>query len=251
MTAFDALAEDYDATRGGEERGDDYAALIDTLLPPGHGVVLEIGVGTGVVALGLRRRGRHVVGLDLSAAMLRRARARLGATVALSDALAMAVATGAVAHAVSVWVVHAVADPVQLLREALRVVRPGGLYVVCSTQRPHPGDEIGRLIDDMGSAVDVRRRAERPRKVSVDQVLDWGEVAGFGPGTVHRSDRTWLSSPAQELFAIEQRIWPAMRELDEDDIAEVTAPVVAALRAMPQEHAVRRATTETVVLPRP
>ncbi len=97
MTEFDQLAEHYDETRGGERRGDEYAAEIDLELPPGDGIILEIGVGTGVVALGLRRRGRKVVGLDLSAPMLSRAMERLGPALVRSDALCMSIATASVA----------------------------------------------------------------------------------------------------------------------------------------------------------
>ncbi len=74
MAEFDELAEQYDQTRGGEGRGDEYAADLDAVLPRGRGVVLDVGVGTGVVALGLARRGRAVLGLDVSAPMLARAR---------------------------------------------------------------------------------------------------------------------------------------------------------------------------------
>jgi ubiquinone/menaquinone biosynthesis C-methylase UbiE len=87
VTEFDQLAEHYDETRGGEHRGDEYAADIDAQLPLGEGPILEIGVGTGVVALGLCRRGRDVFGLDLSAPMLARARLRLGPVVVRSDAM--------------------------------------------------------------------------------------------------------------------------------------------------------------------
>jgi len=48
-------------------------------------------VGTGVVALGLRRRGRTVLGLDLSAPMLAKAASRLGPVVIRSGAIQMTV----------------------------------------------------------------------------------------------------------------------------------------------------------------
>jgi hypothetical protein len=60
VNEFDDLARHYDETRGGEGRGDEYAAEIDALIPAGKEPILEIGVGTGVVVLGLRRRGRAV-----------------------------------------------------------------------------------------------------------------------------------------------------------------------------------------------
>jgi ubiquinone/menaquinone biosynthesis C-methylase UbiE len=66
--------------------------------------------------------------------MLLRAQKRLGSLVVLADALELAVATASVAHAVSVWVVHSVADPARLFREVARVLRHGGMYVVSSTQ---------------------------------------------------------------------------------------------------------------------
>ena len=61
MAVYDAVAEHYDASRGGEQRGADFASELDARLPNGTGPVLEVGVGTGVVALGLAYLGR---GLD-------------------------------------------------------------------------------------------------------------------------------------------------------------------------------------------
>ncbi|HXQ75377.1 MAG TPA: class I SAM-dependent methyltransferase [Acidimicrobiales bacterium] len=250
VTEFDPLAEHYDETRGGESRGDEYAADVDAQLPPGEGPVLEIGVGTGVVAVGLRRRRRAVVGLDLSAPMLARARWRLGPVVVLSDAMQMSIATASVAHAVSVWVVHSVTDPVALFHEAARVIRPGGRYVVCANQHPSGGDEVGRIIAEMGARVDARRGASRPRGVSVDEVLAWAGAAGF-TGHVHQLERRWRSSPTEELTAIASRAWPALRELDEEAVEEVTRPAVEALRALPSTDADRRATAEMIVFRRP
>jgi ubiquinone/menaquinone biosynthesis C-methylase UbiE len=246
VTEFDELAENYDRTRGGEARGDEYAAEIDPHLPPGDGTILEIGIGTGVVALGLRRRGRRVVGLDLSYPMIERALGRLGSVVVRSDAMKAAIATGSVAHAVSVWVIHSVADPVRLFSEARRVIRPGGRYVVCSAQRPAPTDEIGRLFAEMAVEVDRRRGAARPRGVTTEEVLGWAAEAGL-PGTLHLLDRSWISSPEQELEAIRLRQWPALRELDEDSIAMVTRPVIHAIKAIAPGDLLRKGVVEMIV----
>jgi len=48
--SFDRVADEYDATRGGEERGEHVAADLEPWLS-GGGPVLEAGAGTGVVAL--------------------------------------------------------------------------------------------------------------------------------------------------------------------------------------------------------
>ena len=247
---FDQLADHYDETRGGEGRGDEYAAEIDAVLPPDDGPILEVGVGTGVVALGLVRRGRQVVGLDISAPMLLRAQKRLGSLVMLADALEMAVATGSVAHAVSVWVVHSVADPVRLFHEVARVLRPSGLYVVSSTQRPAVDDVVGQIIKEMSERVDARRGALRPRGVTVEEVLGWAGSAGF-VGTVHELQRQWRSAPAYELAAIAHRSWPALRELDDAAIDEVTRPAVEALRSLPDTDHLRRTVSDLIVFHRP
>lgn len=246
MPDFDDLAADYDETRGGERRGDEYAADVSAHLPPGEGPVLEIGVGTGVVALGLRRRGYDVVGLDVSAPMLTRGRERLGPSVVLSDAQQMAVRSGSVAHAVSVWVLQSVPDPVRAVHEAARVIRPGGRYVVCLTQVPDPDDAVGRIVSEMGARIDARRGVARSR-VSAEQLSAWGRQAGF-TSTVHRLERTWTSNRHQELDTIRLRIWPALRALDEAGIEEVTRPAVTALEALGDADIVRRASADLVVL---
>jgi ubiquinone/menaquinone biosynthesis C-methylase UbiE len=249
VTEFDQIAEHYDETRGGEQRGDEYAKDVDAHLPFGDGPIIEIGVGTGVVALGLRRRGRTVLGLDLSVPMIGRARSRLGPVVVLSDAMDMSLATASVAHAVSVWVVHSVSDPVLLFREAARLIRREGRYIVCATQNPSPDDRVGTIIAEMGARIDARRGASRPRGVFVDQVLEWAGQAGF-TGNVHQLEREWRSPPDRELAAIASRTWPALRDLDEDAIEEVTRPTIQALQALPATDHIRRATAEMIVFQR-
>jgi ubiquinone/menaquinone biosynthesis C-methylase UbiE len=120
----------------------------------------------------------------------------------------MVLATASVAHAVSVWVVHSVANPILLFREAARVIRPDGRYIVCATQNPASDDRVGMIIAEMSVRVDARRGAARPRGVSVDEVLEWAGEAGF-TGDVHQLERQWSSSTDQELAAITNRTWPA------------------------------------------
>ncbi len=250
VNEFDDLAENYDRTRGGESRGEEYAAELDALMPPGEGPILEIGVGTGVVALGLARRGRQVIGLDISMPMIRRAHERLGGRVFLSDATRLALADESVAHAVSVWVVHAVADPIRLFEEAARVIRPGGRYLVATTQRAAPDDRQGMILEELTARVDEARRAPRPRRVSGEEAGEWARGVGFEVTHLERA-RTWFSRPAEEIEAIRLRQWPAMRELDDASLEAVTRPSLAALADLPDEPTLRRAIVDLLVLERP
>jgi hypothetical protein len=52
VTEFDRPAEHHDETRRREQRGDGYSADVDAQLRPERGPIVEIGVDTGVVALG-------------------------------------------------------------------------------------------------------------------------------------------------------------------------------------------------------
>lgn len=84
---FDRVAAEYDATRGGVERARAAAADLSGHLP--GGVVLEIGVGTGIVADALLARApqvQHLAGVDISAQMLGLARRRLPGCVVRGSA---------------------------------------------------------------------------------------------------------------------------------------------------------------------
>jgi phosphatidylethanolamine/phosphatidyl-N-methylethanolamine N-methyltransferase len=88
--------------------------------------VLEVGVGTG---LGARLYPRHVrvVGIDLSAAMLRRARAHRGTlSLCRTDATALPFPDGAFDVVYAPYVMNAVPDARRVAQEMRRVARPGG-----------------------------------------------------------------------------------------------------------------------------
>lgn len=100
--------------------------LVD-LLAAGSGVCLDIGCGTGVHAARVRELGWALVGIDVSAGMLRYARARLA--VAQADAGRLPVRDGCVRAAVSVMAHTDMPGYPAVLREAARVLRTGGVLV--------------------------------------------------------------------------------------------------------------------------
>jgi SAM-dependent methyltransferase len=98
-----------------------------------RGRVLEVGVGTGLLALPLREAGIDLVGLDLSEPMLRKLIEKAGGRapfpVVQGDATRMPFATAGVGAAYLRWVLHLVSDWRGVVAEVVRVVRPGGVLL--------------------------------------------------------------------------------------------------------------------------
>jgi SAM-dependent methyltransferase len=130
---FDRAAEYYDATRAlpadsMDELSDLLAAELADRQP-----CLEIGVGTGRIALPLRDRGIRLAGLDISAGMLRRLAANAGGRGAgpllQADATRQPLAAGSFGAVLAVHVLHLMQDWRVAVDEALRVLRPGGVLI--------------------------------------------------------------------------------------------------------------------------
>ena len=116
------------------------------LLPPAW-TVADLGCGTGALAAELAPRVRRVIAVDRSAAMLRAARRRCAAhaNVELHEARleALPIADGRCEAALLVLVLAYLDDPAAALREARRVLGPGGRLVVVDAAR-HADDAIRR-----------------------------------------------------------------------------------------------------------
>jgi len=223
-TSFDQVADIYDATRGGERRGDRFAdALAPWIVGP---AVVELGVGTGLIASGLRRHGVDVVGFDLSAPMMRSAVDRIGLRVARADIDRSPVADDAVDTAFLVWVLQLVHDPTVTLAEAARIVRPGG-RVITVTSGPEwdADDEISPIVD--GLAPLRQMRLDHNRVVADEHT---------GLELVHQGFTPWdefETTPAHEIDHIERRIYSSLFDVDDATWATVVEPVLAELRALP------------------
>jgi SAM-dependent methyltransferase len=132
--AFDRAAEFYDQTRAISDES--MARTIELLASElrDRGRVLEVGVGTGLLALPLHRAGIEVAGVDLSPPMLGKLVEKAGGTVScpvvLADATSLPFAGGAFGAAYLRWVLHLVPDWRRVLAEVVRVVRPGGAFLV-------------------------------------------------------------------------------------------------------------------------
>jgi SAM-dependent methyltransferase len=237
--SFDDLADIYDATRGGPVRGRRFAIDLAPLLEP-EARTLEIGVGTGVVALGLRGLGFPVVGVDLSPRMLAHARERLGARVAVGDAAALPVRDGSVRQAYSVWVLHLVTSVSDVLSELARVIVPGGRYVVVDGAVPPANpDAIWRITRDLRRAVEP---PERRTSEDLDALRAAADAVGLRFFDIFlSSEAEFFQSPEEAARDIEARSFSYLDEVDDGRWAEFVVPALQALRALPDpERPIRR-----------
>ncbi len=97
--------------------------------------ILEVGIGTGL-NFGLYPPRCQLVGIDLSEQMLEKAQAKIeelgldNVTLKVMDAGATDFADNEFDRALATYVISAVPDPVAVLREMRRVVKPGGILVI-------------------------------------------------------------------------------------------------------------------------
>ncbi len=132
--SFDRAAEYYDETRGlTPEASRATVELLGAELrarPP----CLEIGVGTGLIALPLHDAGLRLVGLDLSTAMLQKLAEKSGGRppfpVLRGDATRLPFADGVFGGAVARHVLHLIPRWQAAVAELVRVVRPGGVLLL-------------------------------------------------------------------------------------------------------------------------
>jgi SAM-dependent methyltransferase len=226
--SYDRLADCYDATRGGLKRGRGFAADIAPWC--GVGPVLEIGIGTGAIALPLRDLlgASGVVGIDVSPAMLASAKDRLGAVVAVGDGECLPVRSRAIGTVVLVWMLHLAADPERVLGECRRILARQGRVVVVSGQGKLRRDDIEHVSVDLTALV-LGGRPDAP-----DRVRELAEEAGLR--LVHEAltaEQSWTESPAQLVELLERRQFGVLFDLDDERWNRLVQPQIDALRALP------------------
>lgn len=138
LDLFAPLPRHYDAVAAILSFGQDprwRRTMVDAVRAAPEDRVLDVATGTGLVAQALvRRYGCDVVGLDQSAQMLGRARARVAADSELrgrvmlveGEAERLPFADGEFDHLTFTYLLRYVEDPGATLGELARVVKPGG-----------------------------------------------------------------------------------------------------------------------------
>ena len=169
---------------------------------------LDVGTGTGFLALALAARGHAVTGIDLAPAMLAQAQraataSGLAAAFRAGDAERPPFPAASFDLVVSRHVLWSLSDPAAALGAWCRLLRPGGRVAIADGvwRGAAPGDGaappgptadtvraelvaqgcVGIGVDhleDLGAALEARRRQEGRPVVRFSRYLVWGDAPG-------------------------------------------------------------------------
>ena len=157
------------------------ARLIQAANLPAGGRVLDAGCGPGLVGEMLLRAGYRVVGVDLSAEMIARARQRC---VSFSErasfeqkSLFDPALAGPFDGAISRFVLHHTPDPLAFIRRQAELLRPGGVLAACDhTTDPDRPDRTRR---DWHQRIECARDHTHTRNPTPGEMVDFFVAAGL------------------------------------------------------------------------
>ncbi len=231
--AFDRAVEYYDATRGfppGEEKR--VAALIAEAGRFNQSSrLLEIGVGTGRIALPLASLVGSYYGADISRPMMERLRAKPGSSsigLTEADATQLPFAPHSFDAAVAVHVFHLIPGWQTVLSELARVLRPGAPLVHCWTREE---DEFRPLWDAWNTI--LPSKADTAYGVHWRKRPEFLQEEGWQPaGELMTYAYTHQTSPQLFLEQLRGRIWAACWRYTDDELERGLAVVETAVAAI-------------------
>lgn len=141
VKSFDRVADIYDETR--RMPPDVLAQVVDqvaSVVDPADGEILEIGIGTGRIAIPLAERGFRIAGVDISEKMLGHLREKMAAahvnvSVARGDVTILPFANTSFSAVLAVHVFHLLDDMRACVAEVRRVLKQAGCLLFSGEQR--------------------------------------------------------------------------------------------------------------------
>ncbi len=231
---FDHAAGYYDETRGFPPGAGQRAAALFCQVGDltAHSRVLEVGIGTGRIALPLAPHVRAVTGVDIARPMVERLLAkRDGEPIfpMIADAQRLPLASGVFDAVIGVHVFHLIPDWPAALAEVARVLVTDGLLLIGWNDRPQRSageDVLWNAWDSVVQKKDIHNvgvQRDEYRTFLPDsgwrQVGDNLEITYSDVHTAH----TFLDR-------MERRVWSSCWRLPDDVVKRGVAAVRAAIR---------------------
>lgn len=176
-------------------------AILEALGPGPFDTLVDLGTGTGRILELFADRAKRAVGVDINRDMLAYARAKLEAAgldncqVRQGDLFSLNFADGEVDAVVLHQVLHYLDDPAGALREAARILAPGGRILIVDFA-PH---ELEFLREN---------HAHRRLGLELEQVADWVVSSGLKLG-LHRDLKPGKGSRDEKLTV---SLWLASKQ---------------------------------------
>lgn len=190
-------------------------AVLERLVPVAGRDVVDVGCGGGVLVRGLAARGARVTGVEISEAQLAAALAndgQTGARYVVGVAQRLPLPDASVDVVVFMRSLHHVpmADMVSGLREAARVLRPGGAVYIAEPLTEGDFFELTSLVED-----------EREVRAAAQQAIADASVAGLDQAERFEYDVRICLADLDAFAARVISVDPARAELFEARKAEL------------------------------
>lgn len=213
-TNYDDVSASYD-TRYARHAYPGVATTLQAFVGNAPQRTLELGAGTGHWVGLLRSHGHAALGIDPSRGMLSKAVGKVPAqcfALARAEALPFGDATFDRVYAINA--VHHFGDPARALREARRVLAPGGSVSIAGMD-PSAGLDRWSIYDYFAGT----EQRDRERFPSTAQLRAWLEDAGFERCETHAAELIRLELSASQALttgALDKHVTSQLSELSDE-----------------------------------
>lgn len=215
--AFDRAADYYDATRGYPPGVETQVAafIAQSAALKGTERALEIGVGTGRIAVPLAAHLGAYYGVDLAIPMMQKLRQKDTAQrvrVAQADIQHLPFAQHSFDLAVAVHILHLIPDPARAVHELSRALKPGGYVLHCGDERDESA--LSPLRDAWNAVIERHGQQQERWKTALDifSELGWDDGGAFTmqytrPGTAEEFTERYRKRVFSHSWLVSDAVW--------------------------------------------